>query len=249
MGREGRFVAEGRVVLNVLFGQSRFAAESLLLLENRVAGVSDLLASAPDTLPIYVATQRVLDAVAGYHVHRGVLGIGRRTDERDLDAFMAALPARALVLVLIGISNHDNVGAIFRNAAAFEADAVLLDETSCDPLYRKAIRVSVGAALRVPSWRGGTAETLLASLAASAFDCLALSPGGTMDVSELSPRERTALLLGSEGTGLAPDLLARFSTVRIGMSESFDSLNVATAAAIALHRLWRGTGRGSDRGA
>lgn len=243
VGREGRFIAEGRVVLNVLLDESPFAPESLLLLENRVEGVSDLLARAPDGLPVYVAAQPILDAVAGYHVHRGVLGVGRRTDTRDLGAFVADLPPRALVLVLIGISNHDNVGAIFRNAAAFEADAVLLDETSCDPLYRKAIRVSVGAALRVPHWRGGTAEALLDRLAVAGFDCLALSPGGTTDVTELASRERTALLLGSEGDGLPADLLARLSTVRIGMSRRFDSLNVATAAAIALHRLWRGAGK------
>lgn len=240
VGRDRRFIAEGRVVLNVLLGASRFAAESLLVLESRLSGISDLLAAAPEGLPVYVGGQPVLDAVAGFNVHRGVLGVGRRTDGADPDALLGALPARALVLVLIGISNHDNVGAIFRNAAAFEADAVLLDETCCDPLYRKAIRVSVGASLKVPFWRGGEAGSLLARLAAARFDCLALSPGGTTDVTDVLPAERTALLLGSEGTGLPPDLLARLTTVRIGMSSTFDSLNVATAAAIALHRLWHG---------
>lgn len=240
VGRDRRFIAEGRVVLNVLFGASRFAAESLLLLDARLPGLSDLLARAPAALPVYVASQPVLDEIAGYHVHRGVLGVGKRTDGDDPEALLAALPERALVLVLIGISNHDNVGAIFRNAAAFEADAVLLDETSCDPLYRKAIRVSVGAALSVPFWRGGPAGALLGRLAGHGFDCLGLSPGGATDIAHVVPRERTALLLGSEGAGLPPDLLARLSTVRIGMSASFDSLNVATAAAIALHRLWRG---------
>ncbi|MFN3547485.1 MAG: TrmH family RNA methyltransferase [Mesorhizobium sp.] len=240
VGRESRFIAEGRVVLNVLLGESRFQAESLLILENRMEGASDLLARASDTLPVYVASQAVLDAIAGYHVHRGLLGIGRRTEELDLDAFVAALPAHALVLVLVGISNHDNVGAIFRNAAAFEADAVLLDETSCDPLYRKAIRVSVGGTLKVPFRRGEGAGAILASLACAGFECLALSPAGETDVAALTPGDRTALLLGSEGAGLPPALMARLSTVRIDMSRRFDSLNVATAAAIALHRLWRG---------
>lgn len=239
-GREGRFIAEGRVVLNVLLGESRFQAESLLVLENRMQGLSDLLARTSDTLPVYVASQSVLDVIAGYHVHRGILGVGRRTEARDLDTFVSALPAHALVLVLIGISNHDNVGAMFRNAAAFEADAVLLDETSCDPLYRKSIRVSVGGALKVPFWRGGNAATILSALAGGDFECLALSPGGETEVGALKPGERTALLLGSEGTGLPPDLMSRLSTVRIDMSKNFDSLNVATAAAIALHRLWRG---------
>lgn len=246
VGREGRFIAEGRVVLNVLLAQSRFRPESLLLLENRMDGLSDLLARVPGQVPVYVAGQPVLDAIAGYHVHRGILAIGRRTEEQDMDAFVAALPARALVLVLVGISNHDNVGALFRNAAAFDADAVLLDDTSCDPLYRKAIRVSVGGTLQVPFLRGGSASAIVASLAAKGFDCLALSPAGTTDVSALRPGERTALLLGSEGNGLPPEMLARLSTVRIDMSRSFDSLNVATAAAIALHRLWRGAGGARD---
>ena len=240
MGREGRFIAEGRVVLNVLLGESRFQAESLLILENRIAGLSDLLARAAENLPVYVASQPVLDLIAGYHVHRGVLGVGRRTDVPHLDAFVGALPTPALVLVLVGISNHDNVGAMFRNAAAFEADAVLLDETSCDPLYRKAIRVSVGGTLKVPFRRGDSARSIVSTLVGSGFECLALSPGGQTDVTALKPGKRTALLLGSEGTGLPTDLMARLSTVRIDMSWNFDSLNVATAAAIALHRLWRG---------
>lgn len=240
VGREGRFIAEGRVVLNVLLGASRFRAESLLFLENRLDGASDLLGQAPEHLPVYVASQPVMDAITGFHVHRGILGIGRRMDEPTLDGFLAELPPQALVLVLVGVSNHDNVGAIFRNAAAFEADAILLDETSCDPLYRKAIRVSVGGALKVPYWRGGSVDTILSSLGDRGFDCLALSPAGSTDISAFQAGERTALLLGSEGTGLPPELLWRLSTIRIDMSKGFDSLNVATAAAIALHRLWAG---------
>ncbi|MGV3633380.1 MAG: TrmH family RNA methyltransferase [Pseudorhodoplanes sp.] len=239
VGREGRFVAEGRVVLNVLLRESRFQPESLLLLENRLEGSADLLSLAPERLPVYVASQQVLDTIAGYHVHRGLLGIGRRAEERNLENFVATLPTQALVLVLVGLSNHDNVGAIFRNAAAFEADAVLLDETCCDPLYRKAIRVSVGGTLKVPYRRGDSARTIVSILTDDGFECLALSPAGSTDVTELKRAKRTALLLGSEGEGLPPDLLARLSTVRIGMSRSFDSLNVGTAAAIALHRLWR----------
>ena len=106
---------------------------------------------APAGTPVYVASRAVIDAVAGFPMHRGVLAIGRRREEDTLrHACLRPCPARALVVVLVGISNHDNIGAIFRNAAAFGADAVLLDETCCDPLYRKAIRVSVGAALKIP---------------------------------------------------------------------------------------------------
>ncbi len=149
-GRLGRFVAEGKVVLNVLFAAQRFAVESVLALESRLAGLAATLDLAPASLPVYAASQPVMDAVAGFHVHRGVLAIGLRRPPESTQELIAALPARALVLVLVGISNHDNVGAIFRNAAAFGAGAVLLDATCCDPLYRKAIRVSVGATLKVP---------------------------------------------------------------------------------------------------
>ncbi|TGS75154.1 RNA methyltransferase, partial [Mesorhizobium sp. M3A.F.Ca.ET.175.01.1.1] len=90
------------------------------------------------------------DRIAGFHMHRGILAIGVRSSPQSAEALLETLPASALVVVLVGISNHDNIGSIFRNAAAFGADAVLLDSTCCDPLYRKAIRVSVGAALKVP---------------------------------------------------------------------------------------------------
>src|SRR5690606_21812998 len=148
VGRSGRFVAEGKVVLNVLFSTARFSAESVLLRENRVPGLAALVARIPPEVPVYVASGAVMDAIAGFPMHRGVLAIGLRGAEEDASTLLARLPERALVVGLAGISDHDNMGAIFRNAAAFGADAVLMDETSCDPLYRKAIRVSVGAALK-----------------------------------------------------------------------------------------------------
>jgi tRNA G18 (ribose-2'-O)-methylase SpoU len=240
VGREGRFVAEGKVVLDVLFRARRFAVESLLVLENRLAGMRATLDAAPASLPVYVASAAVMDAIAGFHIHRGVLAIGRRRDTQSADELLAGLPPRALVLVLVGISNHDNAGAIFRNAAAFGADAVLLDATSCDPLYRKAIRVSVGAALKVPFAAGPDAESLLELLVRHGFAPVALSPRGRQDIRTLARPERVALVLGTEGEGLPEALMARMQTARIAMAPGFDSLNVATASAIALHELWEG---------
>src|SRR5690606_21337495 len=106
-----------------------------LVLDRRLPGLADTLALAPPQTPVYTAAQEVMDAIAGFHIHRGILAIGRKRDEEDAAALLSGLPADALVVVLVGISNHDNVGSIFRNAAAFEADAVLLDRASCDPLY------------------------------------------------------------------------------------------------------------------
>ena len=132
VGRQGRFIAEGKVVLNVLLRHSGFETESLLLLENRLAGARELIEAAPDGVPAYVCPAAILDAVAGFHVHRGVLAIGRRGPARDLETALGALRDDALVIVLAGLANHDNIGAIFRNAAAFEADLVVLDATAGD---------------------------------------------------------------------------------------------------------------------
>jgi tRNA G18 (ribose-2'-O)-methylase SpoU len=239
-GRQGRFIAEGKVVLNVLFSAARFEAESVLVLENRLAGLADTLRIAPPSMPVYAASQPVMDAIAGFHIHRGILAIGRKRDADDPEALIASLPPRALVVVLVGLSNHDNVGAIFRNAAAFGADAVLLDETCCDPLYRKAIRVSVGAALKVPFAIAADAASIAALLDRAGFGQVALSPSGAADIRNASQPDRLALYLGTEGDGLPDALLSRLQTVRIGMAQGFDSLNVAAASAIALHHFTAG---------
>ena len=239
--RHNSFVAEGKVVLNVLFSSSRFVADSMLVLENRLGGLSELRARAPEGMPVYVATQAVMDEIAGFHIHRGILAIGRRGAEPSVAELLASLPHEALVVVPIGISNHDNIGAIFRNAAAFEADAVLMDETCCDPLYRKAVRVSVGAALKVPFARGASAEKLVGDIKAAGFELLALAGGGRDEIGDIRPGGRKALLLGTEGEGLPADVMRVARPVRIPMSSGMDSLNVAAASAIALHRLWSGT--------
>lgn len=238
VGRQQKFVAEGEVVLRLLLGpHSRFAADSVLVAEDRIGTRADLLALVPADVPIYAAAQPLLDRIAGFHLHRGLLAIGRCGADPALGAFLAALPQRATVVVGIGIANHDNVGGIFRNAAAFGAAAVLLDAESCDPLYRKAIRVSVGTCLTMPFRRGSTPAEILEALANAGFEALALSPAGAEPLDDVAPAERTALVLGAEGSGLPAAILARCRTVGIPMAEGVDSLNVATAAAVALYAL------------
>lgn len=243
-GRQGRFIAEGKVVLDVLLSARRFAAESILVLENRLAGLSDILRKAPPHLPVYVVTGDVMDKVAGFHMHRGILAVGTRRALQPAEALLEELPARALVVVLVGISNHDNIGSIFRNAAAFGADAVFMDATCCDPLYRKAIRVSVGAALKVPFASFADTPAFVRELDRHGFDQFALSPGGALDIRDAErgsagQNGRLALYLGTEGEGLPKGLLQRLKTVRIAMRNDFDSLNVAAASAIALHHFTR----------
>lgn len=245
-GRENRFIAEGTVVLRMLAEAHAagrgFFAEKILLLRNRVEGVLPVLERFPADVPVYVAGSDVLDGVVGFHLHRGVLALGRREDRGEA-ALLDALPERALVLVGCGISNHDNAGSMFRNAAAFRADAVLLDETSCDPLYRKALRVSVGSVLSVPHRRGGKALDVLLALAERGFAIWTLSPHGKTDIRAIPASTRMALVVGTEGEGLPEALLARFRSARIPQSEELDSLNAATATGIGLFSMASAMGR------
>jgi len=240
-GRHGRFIAEGTVVLRMLAAAHRagrgVAAEAILLLENRVSGLSDILAEFPADIPVYVADARVFDAIAGFNMHRGVMALGRRDQAPRMDVLVGALPVKSLVLAACGISNHDNVGSMFRNAAAFGADAVLMDETSCDPMYRKAIRVSVGSVLTVPFAREGSVAALVSKLQAEGFSIWGLSPRGQTDLRDIAPSPRTALLVGTEGEGLPQHILSSIRTARIRQRPGLDSLNVATATGIALHQV------------
>jgi tRNA G18 (ribose-2'-O)-methylase SpoU len=236
VGRQGRFIAEGQVVLEKLVRGRRHGLASVLVAAKRVAALQPILDGLADDVPVYAASQTVMDAVVGFSIHRGILAAGTRREE-DPDALLRGLPREALVMGLVGIANHDNMGGLFRNAAAFGVDAVLLDDGCCDPLYRKAIRVSVGAALTLPFARAGAAVALAARLEAAGFDVIALSPRGETGLADLTPAPRAAVLFGAEGPGLPAALLTRARTVRIEMAGGFDSLNVATTSGIVLHRL------------
>lgn len=236
VGRDGLFVVEGRVVLEKAVAAMPGAIASVLVAEQRLDSLTQVLAGLTADTPVYAAGQAAMDAVVGFPIHRGILAVGRRP-VREPAALVAALPPDALVVGLVGIANHDNMGGIFRNAAAFGVDAVLLDDTCCDPLYRKAIRVSVGAALTVPFARAGDAGTLLAILEGAGFETFSLSPRGDTELGDLAPPPRAAALFGAEGPGLPDTVLARTRAVRIAMAGGFDSLNVATTSGIVLHRL------------
>ncbi|MGB8817338.1 MAG: RNA methyltransferase [Rhizobiaceae bacterium] len=235
VGREGSFIAEGKVVLTCLAKSNHFEAQSILLLENRVNGMQAVLDMFSPDVPVYVANQSIMDQIAGFHVHRGVLATGRPRLSRDTLKIMKGLPEDCLAVIMSNISNHDNVGAIFRNAAAFGANAVLLDEQCCNPLYRKAIRVSVGGVLTVPWAYGVSFEEIAGELDRLGFQFAALSPSGKSDISALPKTGRRALVLGSEGHGLPPAVMDRLQTYRIPINSNFDSLNVATASGIAMY--------------
>ena len=228
--RGGGFMAEGEVVLRKAV-HGRHALRSLLLAEDRVAALAEVIAALPRSVPVHVASQAVMNGIVGFPIHRGVLAYGERAAEPAVEALLAGLD---LVVALYGVANTDNMGGVFRNAAAFGAGAVLLDETSCDPLYRKAIRTSVGASLLVPFAR---VSDPLAALERAGFTAIALSPSGAETLHGLKRPARAALLLGTEGPGLPSAVMARARTVSIPMAGGFDSLNLATTSGIALHEL------------
>ena len=240
---DGMFIAEGKSVLAVLVAmQHRFNIVSVLVLENRLGSVETILEKLSPDIPVLVVDRRTIDAIAGFPMHRGILACVRRPAWCDatgalIDPALGDPSSWRRVVALSEIANHDNMGSIFRNAAAFGVDAVVFDARSCDPLYRKAIRVSVGGILKVPFLRFSDTPSMLDWLANQGFDIYGLSPGADHSLEDWRPSRRSALLLGAEGPGLAPDTMARINMLKIGMVPGFDSLNVATASGIALHAL------------
>lgn len=233
--RRGIFVAEGRLVVRRLLEAPRFRTRSVLLTHAAYTGLADVVDRWPD-LPVYVVTQNAMNEITGFNIHRGCLAIGERPPAtRWIDDVQDA----SLVVVLERVSNADNVGGIFRSAAAFGADAVLLGPACADPLYRKAIRTSMGAALRVPfAWLQDWPADL-ARLQAVGFRLLALTPSEpAMPLRDIAPTARLALLVGHEGDGLSDEVRAAADLcARIPMAAGVDSLNVATAASVALYEL------------
>jgi len=234
------FLAEGDVVVRVLAERGRYPIRSVLLSERRLAPLADVVERLPAGTPVFVAPQDLLEEVVGFRLHRGVLAAGQRTPVPGPEALLASLPAGPCrVVALEGLTNTDNVGAVFRNAAAFGAAAVLLDDRCCDPLYRKAVRVGAGAPLVIPFSRGGSGPDLVRALQGAGFHVVALSPRPpAADLADLDPPPRLALLLGTEGPGLTAGALAAADVVaRLAMADGFDSLNVATASGVALYAL------------
>lgn len=239
-GGLGVFVAEGLLALEQLVA-SDYVVESVLVATDRLARAAPLLQGCP--APVYVAEPSVLAGVAGFNIHRGVVALGRRRPDADPHRLLAVAKAAGtrVVVVTEGVNDHENLGAIFRNAAAFGAGAVLLDPTTCDPLYRRSIRVSLGHVLRVPFAPLEPWPAALADVRSTGWTTVALTPAADAEpLDRMSPvgLDPVALLVGAEGPGLAAGTLAAADRqVRIPLAGGVDSLNVATATAIALHHL------------
>jgi tRNA G18 (ribose-2'-O)-methylase SpoU len=234
---QGLFVAEGRLIVERLLALGGFRVHSILV--NRAArdAMGPLLAAAQTT--VLACDDATLESITGYNFHRGCLALVCRPAELDAGAFQ---DARRL-LGAESVANPDNIGGLFRTAAAFGIDGVVLNRTSGDPLYRKALRTSMGAALRMPYARVDPWHAALGQLRAHGFRIVALTPGaGATDLAEFAAtvgaNDRLLVLVGAEGPGLDAATLALADvSVRIPIDNAVDSLNVVVAAGIALHAL------------
>jgi tRNA G18 (ribose-2'-O)-methylase SpoU len=235
----GLFVAEGRLVVSRLIGDGRYRLRSLLLSDAALAALEPVVRDLRSDPPIYVCGAADFLTLTGVNIHRGCLAVAERPPA--LDVLDVAGAAKTVVL-LEGVANADNVGGIFRNAAAFAVDAVLLDGTCCDPLYRKAIRTSMAATLDVPFARVPDSSAGISALRCLGFQIAALTPrqpSSTLKALAAQPRpERLAVLLGAEDEGLSARTLELADVrVRVPIARGIDSLNVAVAAGIALSQL------------
>jgi tRNA G18 (ribose-2'-O)-methylase SpoU len=236
--RAGLFVAEGRLVVRRLLGESRFTVRSVLVTEPAFAALRDVLAARTPQAPIYIVDQKTMNEVTGFNMHRGCLALAERPAFASLDISAAALENLARIVMLEGVNNPDNVGGIFRSAAAFGADTVIVGPDSSDPLYRKAIRTSMAATLQIPFFAAGPWPDAITTIRNAGFYVIALTPAASARPIDDVPRNlsRVALLVGAEDAGLTADALAAANTrVRIPMRGSTDSLNVAVATSIALY--------------
>ena len=233
--RHGLFVAEGRLVVMRLLS-SGLETRALLVTDAAFAVLQSRLVDR--TFPVYVVPQSVMNGVAGFNFHRGCLAIGVRPPAHEWRDVVGG--ARRLV-ILERIGNVDNVGSIFRSAAAFGVDSVLLQADCADPLYRKAIRTSMAASLRMP-YATAPWPDALRELRDRGWATIAMTPSANAaalrDVADDLVSRPVAIVLGHEGEGLSADALeACTHRARIPMTNDVDSLNVATAAAIALYEI------------
>jgi tRNA G18 (ribose-2'-O)-methylase SpoU len=202
--------------------------------------LGDKLFEMPDGFEVFVCEQPILEAIVGFPLHRGCLALCYRPELPETDALLSDAQT---VVVLEDVVDPDNIGSVFRHVAGFGADAVLLSANAGDPLYRKSVRASMGWVLEVPYTRSSSRQALLPSLHSAGFVTIALTPRRDAPtlrsvVGLLQPTDRVALLLGAEAPGLDDQTLAGATyQARIPMTEHVDSLNVATAGALALYEL------------
>lgn len=235
----GLFIAEQALIVERMLSRPG-VARSVLVAPTHVGRIAP---QASPGIPVYVAPLTLLREIAGFNIHRGVLGVGRRDAVERARLEIPPPPAPVTILAADEITNVDNIGSLFRNAAAFGVDGILLSPTCHDPLYRKSLRVSIGHALAIPFRRCGDLASELARFKKEhALTVIGAATGqGAVPLDEIPPPGRLVLAVGQEYQGLSQQTLRLCDHLaRIPMAPGIDSLNVAVAAAVCLHRLSTG---------
>jgi tRNA G18 (ribose-2'-O)-methylase SpoU len=235
----GLFVAEGRLVVRRVIGDPRYTVHSLLLNDAAHRDLGDLLDRLPAETPVHIRPPDEIAAVTGFKFHRGCIALVHRPPAAKFDSI---LNAPSPIVVLEDVANPDNVGGVFRNAAAFGAGGIIISPSCCDPLYRKAVRTSMGAVLRVPYARADDWRLAIERVRRRGFALVALTPRQPSEpLDEFAQRGRAmkvALVVGAEGAGVSETVAALADAhVRIPIAGDVDSLNLSVAVGIALFAL------------
>ena len=237
LNERGLFVAEGRLVVERLLALDTYEVRSILVNHAAHDALFEVLSSAKAN--VLVCADPTLASITGYNFHRGCLALACRPRARNVDEIASG----RRLLAIENVGNPDNIGGLFRTAAAFAVDGVLLNGQSGDPLYRKAVRTSMGAALRLPYAREPHWQEMLGSLKTRGFRLVALTPSaGAVDLRDfagtIAPEDKLVTVVGSEGHGLCPSTLQMADAcVTIPIDSRVDSLNVVVAAGIALAQI------------
>lgn len=239
--RDGLFIAEGPLVVRQLL-ESEHEVHSVLVAESKLGAVVHDVARRSRRPAVFTASQETLDAIAGIHLHRGILACGIRPLDTTLESIVARCTT---LLVLEDLSNHDNIGGLFRVAAGLGGArcGVILSPRCCDPYYRKSLRVSIGHVLRTPFVFAEFTPDLWARLASAGFVLVSTAQAhAPRDVADLGRPAKVALVLGAEGPGLRAETDRAIRAVggldaRIPMAAGVDSLNIVVAAGVLLSHL------------
>lgn len=236
----GVFVAEGEKVVRRLL-QSPHPVISVLLPTERVGRFDEWIAARPEeAIDVFVAPKEVLNQLTGYHLYQGVLALGGVPAPSPLEHLLA-LPRPHLFAAMDSLASAENVGLVLRNAAALGVQALILDGNCSHPYLRRSVRICMGTVFKMPYFRGSDLPTTLAQLRSHGIQCLAAHPHtDEIQLPDADLTRDTCIVLGSEGNGLRPEVLAACDgRVVVPMQQGVDSLNVGNAAAVFFYEAWR----------
>jgi tRNA G18 (ribose-2'-O)-methylase SpoU len=242
--RQGIFVAEGEKVVRRMLQDPRIEAVSVLLPQKWLPDYEPLLRSHPQTLEVFTAETDFLEQMVGFHLYQGVLAVGKIPAPLNLAAALANSPAPRLWVAADGLSNSENVGALVRNCAAFNAHALVIGETCASPWLRRSVRNSMGTIFRLPILEAADLVKTLRELQAAGIRLVAAHPHtNRRTLAQATLSEDCCLVMGSEGDGIRPEVLAICDeAVAIPMPPDVDSLNVTSATAVFLYEANRQRG-------